>query len=123
MSSRRCGYRAADQSAARHGRREARPRKSLRPSPGNDFRNLGIRLPVLVFGDMHFSYARLLSLGAALMAWSRSLHEAHIYGHRDPRHRAGLPDHVADGLRYQPHVPHPSAPGARSPARRPPMVP
>ena len=28
---------------------------------GIDFRNLGIRLPVLALGEMHFSYARLLS--------------------------------------------------------------
>lgn len=28
---------------------------------GIDFRNLGIRLPVLAFGEMHFSYARLLA--------------------------------------------------------------
>ena len=34
---------------------------------GIDFRNLGIRLPVLAFGEMHFSYARLLSFGAALI--------------------------------------------------------
>jgi branched-chain amino acid transport system permease protein len=34
---------------------------------GIDFRNLGIRLPVLAFGEMHFSYARLLSFGAALV--------------------------------------------------------
>src|SRR6516225_6917970 len=33
---------------------------------GIDFRNLGIRLPVLVLGDMNFSYARLLSFAAAL---------------------------------------------------------
>ena len=32
---------------------------------GIDFRNLGIRLPVLAFGDMHFSYSRLLAFGAA----------------------------------------------------------
>jgi branched-chain amino acid transport system permease protein len=32
-----------------------------------DFRNLGIRLPVLAFGDMNFSYARLLSFLAALV--------------------------------------------------------
>ena len=29
---------------------------------GIDFRNLGIRLPVLAFGEMHFSYSRLLVL-------------------------------------------------------------
>src|SRR5262249_56760422 len=34
---------------------------------GIDFRNLGIRLPVLAFGDMHFSYSRLLAFGAAAM--------------------------------------------------------
>src|ERR671935_257630 len=34
---------------------------------GIDFRNLGIRLPVLAFGDMNFSYARLLSFVAALV--------------------------------------------------------
>ena len=33
---------------------------------GIDFRNVGIRLPVLSFGEMHFSYARLLSFAAAL---------------------------------------------------------
>ena len=34
---------------------------------GIDFRNLGIRLPVLQFADMHFSYARLLAFAAALI--------------------------------------------------------
>src|SRR3989440_230137 len=34
---------------------------------GIEFRNLGIRLPVLMFGDMNFSYARLLSFAAALI--------------------------------------------------------
>ncbi|HEY7084752.1 MAG TPA: branched-chain amino acid ABC transporter permease [Hyphomicrobiaceae bacterium] len=33
---------------------------------GIDFRNLGIRLPVLAIGDMHFSYARLLAFLAAV---------------------------------------------------------
>lgn len=33
---------------------------------GIDFRNLGIRLPVLAIGDMHFSYARLIAFLAAL---------------------------------------------------------
>src|ERR1700748_3146337 len=33
---------------------------------GINFRNLGIRLPVLSLGDMNFSYARLLSFAAAL---------------------------------------------------------
>jgi branched-chain amino acid transport system permease protein len=34
---------------------------------GIDFRNLGIQLPVLAAGEMHFSYARLLSFAAALV--------------------------------------------------------
>src|SRR5437868_5076200 len=34
---------------------------------GIDFRNLGIRLPVLQFADMHFSYSRLLAFAAALI--------------------------------------------------------
>jgi branched-chain amino acid transport system permease protein len=33
---------------------------------GIDFRNLGIRLPILTIGEMNFSYARLLSFAAAL---------------------------------------------------------
>jgi branched-chain amino acid transport system permease protein len=33
---------------------------------GIDFRNLGILLPVLAIGDMHFSYARLIAFLAAL---------------------------------------------------------
>ncbi len=33
---------------------------------GIDFRNLGIRLPVLAIGEMHFSYARLLAFLAAV---------------------------------------------------------
>jgi branched-chain amino acid transport system permease protein len=33
---------------------------------GIDFRNLGIRLPVLAFGEMHFSYARLVAFLVAL---------------------------------------------------------
>src|SRR6478672_12446638 len=34
---------------------------------GIEFRNLGIQLPVLAVGEMHFSYARLLAFGAALV--------------------------------------------------------
>jgi len=34
---------------------------------GIDFRNIGIQLPVLALGDMHFSYARLLAFIAALI--------------------------------------------------------
>jgi branched-chain amino acid transport system permease protein len=34
---------------------------------GIDFRNVGIRLPVLKFAEMHFSYSRLLAFAAALI--------------------------------------------------------
>src|SRR5262249_5585822 len=34
---------------------------------GIDFRNLGIRLPVLRLGEMHFSYSRLLAFIVALL--------------------------------------------------------
>src|SRR5437773_2404492 len=34
---------------------------------GVDFRNLGIRLPVLRLGEMHFSYSRVLAFGVALI--------------------------------------------------------
>jgi branched-chain amino acid transport system permease protein len=34
---------------------------------GIDFRNLGIRLPVLALGEMNFSYSRLLAFGVALI--------------------------------------------------------
>src|SRR6201987_2147919 len=34
---------------------------------GIDFRNLGIRLPILKFAEMHFSYSRLLAFVAALI--------------------------------------------------------
>src|SRR3546814_17249313 len=34
---------------------------------GIDFRNLGLRLPILEFADMYISFARLLAFGAALL--------------------------------------------------------
>jgi branched-chain amino acid transport system permease protein len=34
---------------------------------GIEFKNIGIQLPVLAFGDMHFSYARLLAFIVALV--------------------------------------------------------
>src|ERR1700739_1212854 len=34
---------------------------------GVEFRNVGIKLPILAIGDMNFSYARLLAFGAALV--------------------------------------------------------
>src|SRR5206468_3788561 len=50
-----------------------------------------------------------------------SVHDAHLYGHRDPRHLAGPPDHAADGRRHQAHLPHHL--GARRRARRPRCLP
>ena len=89
---------------------------------GIDFRNLGIRLPVLAFGEMHFSYARLLAFGAALIGMvvvylfmTRTYHR-----HRDPRHRAGPPDHGADGRRHaSASISSPRRSAARWPASRP----
>ncbi len=34
---------------------------------GNDFRNIGLRFPVLEFADMYISFARLLAFGSALL--------------------------------------------------------
>lgn len=34
---------------------------------GNDFRNIGLRLPILEFADIYISYARLLAFGTALV--------------------------------------------------------
>jgi hypothetical protein len=75
---------------------------------GIDFRNLGIRLPVLEFAEMYISYARLLAFGcgAGRHGAGVSVPEAHLYRHRDPRHRAGSADHAADGRRYQAYLPH-----------------
>ena len=68
---------------------------------GINFRNLGIRLPVLSLGDMNFSYARLLVICRRAVRHGRGLpvHDAHLHRDRDPRHRAGSPDHAADGRR------------------------
>src|ERR1700737_3239899 len=35
---------------------------------GTDFRNIGLRLPILEIGEMNISFARLLAFGAALLA-------------------------------------------------------
>ncbi len=34
---------------------------------GNEFRNIGLRLPIIVIADMYISFARLLAFGAALL--------------------------------------------------------
>ncbi len=49
-----------------------------------------------------------------------SLHDAHLYRHRDPRHLAGSPDHAADGGRYASgSTSSPRRWAARSPASPP----
>jgi len=40
---------------------------------GIDFRNLGIRLPVLDVAEMYISYARLIALASPCRAWWRSI--------------------------------------------------
>ena len=83
---------------------------------------IGIRLPVLRFGEMNFSYARLLAFVAAAGRHGRGLrlHEADLCRHRHPRHRPGPPDHGADGRRHAPHLPRsPRRWAARWPASPP----
>ena len=70
---------------------------------GIEFRNLGIRLPVLALGRACiFSYSRLLAFVAALVGMVRGLSvpDAHLHRHRHPRDRPGPPDHGADGRRH-----------------------
>ena len=70
---------------------------------GIDFRNLGIRLPVLEFGEMHFSYARLLSFLAALVGMvAVYLFMKRTYtGTAIRAIAAGPADHGADGRRHR----------------------
>ena len=58
---------------------------------GTDFRNLGLRLPLLEWGDLSVSFARLLAFAAALLRRRRAVPvlDAQFSRHRDPRHRPG----------------------------------
>ena len=70
---------------------------------GIDFRNLGIRLPVLRVRRDEFQLraAAVLRRRAGRHGRGLSVHDAHLHRHRDPRHRAGPPDHGADGRRHR----------------------
>ena len=74
---------------------------------GIDFRNLGIRLPVLERRRHVYQLCPAAGLrrGAGRHGAALPVPDAHLYRHRDPRHRAGPPDHAADGCRYAAHLP------------------
>ena len=75
---------------------------------GIDFRNLGIRLPVLT-GLRHVHQLRAAAgvrRGAGRHGRAVSVPRPHLYRHGDPRHRAGPPDHAADGRRCAAHLHH-----------------
>ncbi len=74
---------------------------------GIDFRNLGIRMPVLRFAEMHFSaIPACLAFVAALigMVLVYFFMKRTYRRHRDPRHLPGPPDHGADGRRCATHL-------------------
>src|SRR5712691_6202556 len=74
---------------------------------GIDFRNLGIRLPVLDIAEMYISYARLLAFAAALIGMvALYLFLAQLHRHSDPRDRTGPSDHAADGGGQPAHLRH-----------------
>ena len=70
---------------------------------GIEFKNLGLRLPVLKLAGMFISYSRLLAFARRWSAWCSSICSCHadLHGHRHPRHRPGPPDHDADGRRHR----------------------
>ncbi len=75
---------------------------------GTDFRNVGIRLPIIELGDMDLSFARLLAFIAALLG-AGGLYlflVAHLPRHRHPRHRPGPRDDGPDGGRRAAHLSH-----------------
>jgi branched-chain amino acid transport system permease protein len=83
---------------------------------GIDFRNLGIRMPVLKFYEMHFSYSRLLAFAAALIGMLLVyFFMKKTYVGTAIRAIAGPSDHGADGRRYPPALSHHVSPrrGAR----------
>ena len=73
---------------------------------GTDFRNIGIRLPILEVGTIYISFARLIAfgVGAGRRGRALSLPQAHLYRHRDPRHRAGPRHRRPDGRRPAPDL-------------------
>jgi hypothetical protein len=115
--------RAADQPAARHRRRAVHPAElchrrlrhrlpqSRHPPAGAGVRRDAFQLLTAV----------VLCRGPDRHGDGLSVHDAHLYRARDPRHLAGPPDHVADGRRHQAHLSHHL--GARRRARRPRRLP
>ena len=73
---------------------------------GTDFRNLGIRLPILEIGTIYISFARLIAFGVGVdrRGGALSVSQAHLYRHRDPRHRTGPRHHRPDGRRPAPDL-------------------
>ena len=113
---------AADQPAARHRRRavraaELRHRRlrhrlpqSRHPPAGAGARRDAFQLRA----------AARLRRGAGRHGRGLSLHDAHLHRHRDPRDRAGPPDHGADGRRHAgASISSPRRSAARSPASPP----
>ena len=83
---------------------------------GIDFRNLGIRLPVL--GDrrdaLQLRAAAGLPGGAGRHGRGLSVHDPHLHRHRDPRDLAGSPDHGPDGRRHPQALPRDLGAGRRA---------
>ena len=73
---------------------------------GTEFRNIGVRLPILEIGTIFVSFARLIAFGVGAGRRGRALFlsQAHLYRHRDPRHRAGPRHRRPDGRRPAPHL-------------------
>ena len=73
---------------------------------GTDFRNIGVRLPIIELGDIFISYARLLAFGMALIG-AVALYfflKRTFIGTRDPRDRAGPRHRGPDGRRPAAHL-------------------
>ena len=79
---------------------------------GTDFRNIGIRLPIIEIGTIFMSFARLIAFvrRAGRRGRALSVSQTHLYRHRDPRHRAGSRDRRTYGHQSTPdlsgHVGH-----------------
>jgi len=85
-----CWYRRS----AVHHARPAPPWRSDR------LQDVGIRLGSVNVADMSFSWSRIWrSGGARRHGGVVALPQAHLFGHRHPRHRPGPPDHAVDGRR------------------------
>ncbi len=74
---------------------------------GTDFRNIGVRLPILEIGDDLYQLRAAHRLRRRPDRRGRALFvsQAHLYRHRNPRHRAGSRDCRPHGRRSAPHLP------------------